>query len=113
MAVYENIRNLREDNDLTQSALADILHISQRAYSHYENGTREIPLSVLIDLADYYNVSIDYLLGVTNIKTRAGRMKTHDSVTVYRSSSPELYEISSNADKFSRDGIDPGFRHLF
>jgi transcriptional regulator with XRE-family HTH domain len=111
MAVYENIRNLREDNDLTQSALADILHISQRAYSHYENGTREIPLSVLIDLADYYNVSIDYLLGVTNIKTRAGRMKTHDSVTVYRSSSPELYEISSNADKFSRDGIDRLFTY--
>lgn len=70
MDVYINIRNLREDNDLTQTDLANILHISQRAYSHYENGTREIPIPILINLARYYNVSIDYLLGETSTKKR-------------------------------------------
>jgi len=67
---YANIRNLREDSDMTQTDIADILHISQRAYSHYENGTREIPIPILISLARYYNVSIDYLLGETRDKTR-------------------------------------------
>lgn len=61
---------MREDNDLTQSDIADILHISQRAYSHYKNGTREISVSILIDLARYYNVSIDYLLGEASKKDR-------------------------------------------
>lgn len=59
------IRNLREDQDLQQKKLAEILHISQRAYSHYENGTRKIPLDVLVALADYYDCSVDYLLGRT------------------------------------------------
>lgn len=51
MKVYSNIRNLREDSDLTQTDIANILHVSQRAYSHYENGTREIPIPILINLA--------------------------------------------------------------
>jgi len=62
------IRNLREDLDLKQKDLADILGISQRAYSHYENGTRKIPLDILSALADYYNCSTDYLLGRTKKK---------------------------------------------
>ena len=70
MGVYINIRNLREDRDLSQSAIARVLHVSQRAYSHYENGTREIPIPVLINLARYHNVSIDYLLGETKNKKR-------------------------------------------
>ena len=70
MEIYENIRNLREDNDLTQTDVAKILHISQRAYSHYETGSREIPIPFLIELSKYYNVSIDYLLGQTKIKKR-------------------------------------------
>ena len=64
----ERIRNLREDNDFTQSMIANKLNISQRAYSHYETGTRDIPLTVLIQLADIYDCSIDYLLERTNIK---------------------------------------------
>ncbi len=64
----KRIKDLREDYDLTQQALAEILHISQRAYSHYENGNRKLPLDVLVELADYYNCSIDYLLGRTNNK---------------------------------------------
>ena len=64
----ERIRNLREDNDFTQSMIANKLNISQRAYSHYETGTRDIPLTVLIQLADIYDCSIDYLMERTNIK---------------------------------------------
>lgn len=68
MNYIERIKNLREDNDLTQTQLAKELHISQRAYSHYEAGTRKIPIDIIIAIADYYNCSIDYLLGRTNIK---------------------------------------------
>ena len=70
MGLYENIRNLREDNDLTQTEIANVLHISQHAYSHYENGTREMPISILIAIARYYDVSIDYLVGETKIRKR-------------------------------------------
>ncbi|MCH5343756.1 MAG: helix-turn-helix transcriptional regulator [Acetatifactor sp.] len=66
--IYRRIRNLREDADLTQSEFSSYLHISQRAYSHYENGTRDIPTDILIKIADYYNVSIDYLLNRTDKK---------------------------------------------
>ncbi len=62
------IRDLREDMDLKQRDLAKALNISQRAYSHYENGTRKIPLDILVALADYYNCSVDYLLGRTKKK---------------------------------------------
>ena len=68
MEIIERIRNLREDNDLTQQELADALHISQRSYSHYENGSRKLPLDILIALADYYDCSIDYLLCRTTKK---------------------------------------------
>ncbi len=66
--IFERIKNLREDADLTQSDISKHLNISQRAYSHYENGTREIPTNILIEIADYYDVSVDYLLERTNIK---------------------------------------------
>lgn len=57
------IRDLREDNDLTQKQIAELLHCHQSVYSNYERGKRQIPLYVIIKLADYYNVSIDYLVG--------------------------------------------------
>lgn len=63
--VYENIRNLREDNDKKQQELADYLHIKQTTYSKYELGKINIPIEMIIKLADYYDVSIDYLLGHT------------------------------------------------
>lgn len=69
MDICERIRGLREDNDLTQTNMAEILHISQRSYSHYENGTRNLPVEIFIKIADYYNVSLDYLAGrKTDIK---------------------------------------------
>lgn len=63
--MYQKIRDLREDRDLKQRELAAYLNCSQRAYSNYELGQRDIPTDVLIRLADFYNVSIDYLLGQT------------------------------------------------
>lgn len=60
------IRDLREDRDLTQQQIADHLHIKQNTYSQYENGQRQLPLSVLIALADFYQVSTDYILERTN-----------------------------------------------
>lgn len=64
--VYQKIRDLREDHDLRQRELAEYLNCSQRVYSNYELGQRDIPTDVLIRLADFYKVSIDYLLGQTN-----------------------------------------------
>lgn len=60
---FENIRNLREDNDKTQQELADYLNVKQTTYSKYELGKINIPIEVFIKLADYYDVSVDYLLG--------------------------------------------------
>lgn len=64
----ERIRNLREDNDLTQTEIASYLNISQRAYSRYENDERAIPIEQLIRLAEYYNTSLDYLTNRTDKK---------------------------------------------
>ena len=62
------IRGLREDRDLTQKQIADYLNIKQNTYSQYETGTRQMPLEVLIALADFYHTSTDYLLGLTDCK---------------------------------------------
>lgn len=63
------LRDLREDNDLKQKQLADLLKIHQTTYSDYELGRLNIPVSALHTLADFYHVSIDYLLGRTSTKT--------------------------------------------
>ena len=64
--MYQHIRDLREDCDLTQQQLAELLNISQTTYSRYESGTLDIPSSSLIVLAKFYKTSVDYLLGLTN-----------------------------------------------
>lgn len=66
MIIYKRIRNLREDNDLTQESIAKVLNVSQRTYSRYENGERAIPIEVFIKLADFYKTTIDYLAERTN-----------------------------------------------
>ena len=68
--MYPRIRDLREDADLTQKELAEKLGMSQTGYSKYETGENDIPTSVLIKLARFYNTSIDYLLGETDCKDR-------------------------------------------
>ena len=63
---YPRLRDLREDNDLTQSAVAEYLDMKQPQYSRYERGTRDIPTDILIKLAKLYKTSTDYILGLTN-----------------------------------------------
>ena len=63
---YNRIRDLREDKDLNQTQLAKMLGMSQTGYSKYETGENDIPTTVLIQLARFYNTSIDYLLGETD-----------------------------------------------
>lgn len=66
MPYYPRIRNLREDSDLTQTQMGKVLSCSQRVYSNYERGDIDIPTDTLIKLADFHNVSVDYLLNRTN-----------------------------------------------
>lgn len=73
--MYQRIRDLREDKDLTQKDLADYLHCSQVCYSNYEMGKRDIPTEVLIKLCWYHNTSVDYLLGLTDVKAPYPRRK--------------------------------------
>lgn len=60
------LRDLREDHDITQAKLAAYLHLRQNTYSQYENGQRQLPLEILIRLAEYYHTSTDYILGLTD-----------------------------------------------
>lgn len=66
--MYHRIRELREDNDLTQTYMAKLLNVNQRTYSRYETGEHEISLASLSKIADFYNVSTDYLLNRTDVR---------------------------------------------
>ncbi len=64
--LYKRIRDMREDKDLTQKQMGEILSCSQRVYSDYERGELDIPTDILIKLADFHNVSVDYILNRTD-----------------------------------------------
>lgn len=66
--MYIRIRELREDNDLTQKQLAKILNMSQTGYSKYETGENDIPTQILVKLSKIYGTSVDYILGIDDIK---------------------------------------------
>ena len=66
--MYKRIRDLREDKDLSQREMGEILSCSQRIYSNYERGEVDIPTEILIKLADFHDVTVDYILGRTNNK---------------------------------------------
>ena len=68
--MYQRIRDLREDKDMTQTEIAKMLGMSQTGYSKYETGENDIPTAILIQLARFYQTSIDYLLGETNNSKR-------------------------------------------
>lgn len=68
MTYKERIRNLREDHDLTQQKIADLLHIGQRTYADYESGKIRIPIDSILILAKFYNVSVDYITGASNVE---------------------------------------------
>lgn len=73
--IYHRIRELREDRDLNQTQIARLLNMSQTGYSKYETGERDIPTAVLIQLADFYNTSIDYLLSRTDDSAPCSRRR--------------------------------------
>ena len=68
--LYPRIRDLREDHDKRQKELAEYLNCSQQVYSNYELGQRDVPTEILIKLSEYYNVSTDYILGLSSCTTR-------------------------------------------
>lgn len=70
MKYNERIREIREDHSLTQQKIADLLHIGQRTYADYESGKTRIPVDSLLILAKFYNVSMDYISGASNTKSR-------------------------------------------
>ena len=72
---FKRIKDLRIDNDLYQKQIANLLKITRQQYGLYESGKRDIPVDLLIKLADFYNVSIDYLVGLTNEKKPYSRSK--------------------------------------
>lgn len=74
MAYYKRIRQLREDNDMTQKQVADCLNMKQPQYNRYERGFRDIPTDVLIALAKMFNTSTDYILELTKTKTPYPKM---------------------------------------
>lgn len=78
MKQYKRIRELREDKDLTQDKMARRLNITQRTYSRYEDADSMMPLDILVKLADFHDVSTDYLLERTNIKKRYPRDKEYE-----------------------------------
>ena len=65
----QRIRDLREDSVYTQESIAKLLNVNQRTYSRYENGEHAIPLTILSFLADFYETSVDYLIGRTDVRT--------------------------------------------
>ena len=64
------LKEMREDSDIKQKEIAEYLHIKQNTYSQYENEQRQIPIDMLIKLAEFYDTSVDYLLGLTHIKEK-------------------------------------------
>ncbi|MDE7279292.1 MAG: helix-turn-helix domain-containing protein [Oscillospiraceae bacterium] len=94
MAYYPRIRDLREDSDKTQREIADYLGTAYQYYAVYEKGTSEIPFERAIALAKYYNVSLDYIAGLTNDK----RGLTHSNLT------REQQELLKVTEELSSDG---------
>lgn len=74
MRYNERIREIREDNSLTQQKVADLLHIGQRTYADYESGKTRIPVDSLLILARFYDVSMDYITGASNIRNSYPRL---------------------------------------
>ena len=72
---YGRIRDIQNDRGLTQEQIARFLHVSQNTYSQYEIGTTRFPLDVVVKLAEYYNVSMDYLVGLTDDPTPYSRKR--------------------------------------
>ncbi len=81
MYYYQRIRDLREDMDMTQKQIADVLGINYVQYQRYESGKRELPFHMAVEMAKYYGVSIDYIAGLTNDKKGLTRSALSENET--------------------------------
>lgn len=90
---YQRIKDLREDSDKTQREIAEVLDMAQAQYQLYESGKREMPFHIIIELAKYYSVSLDYIAGFTNDKRGLAKSELPRDETVllkkYRTLSPQ------------------------
>lgn len=89
---YQRLRDLREDKDLSQTEIANVIKTSQSYYAQYESGKRAIPFDRIIELANYYNVSIDYIAGRTNDKKGLTRSELSEKETALIKNYRELTE---------------------
>ena len=90
MYIYQRLKDLREDSENKQSEIAELLQISQQQYSMYEKGKREIPLHLIIILARYYKVSLDYITGLTNDKRGIGyKVENSSKYNITQHNSPK------------------------
>lgn len=88
--MYTRLRDLREDNDISQAECAKIGYISKNSYIRYENGERNPPLDVIVTYAKFYNVSIDYIAGLTNDKRGVGyKDETNSKYNITQKNSPK------------------------
>lgn len=111
MAFYKRIRDLREDSDLTQTEIAKYLQTTPQYYGKYENGQREIPLYRAIELADYYNVSLDYIAGRTNIKSTAEDLSVQRQIL--RDDEARLIEYYRQLHERNKGKVDLFTKQLF
>ena len=81
MYIYQRVRDLREDNDKTQAQIANLLNTGITTYRRWETGEREIPLHIIIQLAIYYNVSLDYITGLSKDPTQKWTSKNNINIT--------------------------------
>ena len=88
--MYKRLRDLREDNDISQAECAKIGYISKNSYIRYENGERNPPLDVIVTYAKFYNVSIDYIAGLTNDKRGRGyKEQSNGKYNITQKNSPK------------------------
>jgi len=88
--MYTRLRDLREDNDISQAECAKIGYISKNSYRRYENGERNPPLDVIVTYAKFYNVSIDYIAGLTNDKRGRGyKEQSNGKYNITQKNSPK------------------------
>ena len=109
--MYKRIRDLREDRDLTQKNMGEILNCSQRIYSNYECGDVDIPTQILIKLAEFHNTSVDYLLDLTDDKRPYSRKRNLLSMRTltasWRDFSPPSHHFSGSASERMTSSIRP------
>ena len=96
MGYYQRLKDLREDKDLNQTQIAKVLKTSQKQYSRWETGEYDIPFEIVIELAEFYNVSLDYIAGRTNNKRGIGFADSYKTKIEQHNNEIAIGEININ-----------------